>query len=260
MCLILLAWQCHPDYPLLVAANRDEYYQRPTRDAAFWPEDPDLLAGKDLEAGGTWLGIHRRGRFAAITNFRGGEQPETSALSRGLLPLQFLRNDLGAREYARQVQDQGSRYAGFNLLLIDGRELVYCSNVDNDVRSLPPGIYGLSNALLDTPWPKVERGRAGLESVMTQASVDVAALADTVSSRERAPDHELPDTGVGLEAERWLSAQFIHVDGYGTRATTGLSVSAQGAVSFLERNFSETGEPARERRHEGLRGESGPCP
>lgn len=241
MCLIILAYQCHPRYPLMVVANRDEFYERPTRNAVFWPEDPRVLAGRDLQSGGTWLGLQRQGRFAAITNHRSAVVVPPGAASRGLLPLEFLQGERSAAEYSAKIAETGSHYAGFNLLLLDETGLYYCSNVNAEARRLPGGIYGLSNATLDTPWPKVEQGRYDLQQTLVRDHVAPDDLADSVASREIAADDQLPDTGVGLEVERWLSAQFIHSEDYGTRATTSLTVSQEGEVRFLERNFGVGG-------------------
>lgn len=241
MCLILIAYQSHPRYPLVVVANRDEFYQRPTREAAFWPEDSRLIAGKDLEAGGTWLGVHRHGRFAAITNHRSTTEPPTAVRSRGHLPVDFLCGDMDAGNYAKALLEHGGEYAGFNLLLLDASGLHYCSNVSGQLRSLPAGIYGLSNAQLDTSWPKVELGRDKIRELLARDQLDLEELAGALAGREYAPDHLLPETGVGREAERWLSAQFIHSDDYGTRATTSITVGQQGEVDFMEQSFGAQG-------------------
>jgi uncharacterized protein with NRDE domain len=241
MCLILIAYQSHPSYPLVVVANRDEFYQRPTRDAAFWPEDEQLLAGKDLEGGGTWLGVHRGGRFAAITNHRSPGDPPPAARSRGQIPLDFLRGDRDAAEYATDLLQTGETYAGFNLLLHDDTGLYYCSNISGKLQPLAAGIYGLSNAQLDTPWPKVEQGRSNISELLSRDRLDLEELAGTLANRQYPDDELLPDTGVGLEAERWLAAQFIHSDTYGTRATTCMTLNNNGEVDFLEQRFGAQG-------------------
>ena len=237
MCLIALAWQAHPDYPLIVMANRDEFYRRPTTPARFWPEAPQLLAGRDLAAGGTWLGLTRHGRFAALTNYRDPAAP-TGERSRGLLVSGFLEGRLSAWDYANDVAAEGEHYGGFNLLLGDARELLVVSNRGTAPRRLTPGIHGLSNHLLDTPWPKVEKAKAGLAAALAQPMPEslLALLADD----RQADDSALPDTGVGVAMERMLSPLFIHSPQYGTRASTVLILGHERA-QFVEQTFDEKG-------------------
>ena len=236
MCLISLAYQSHPDYPLLVAANRDEYYHRPTATAQFWEDAPQLLAGRDLQAGGTWMGITRSGRFAAITNHRNPPTTPDSPRSRGMLTLDFLLGDMSPVSYLESLLPEAGRYAGFNLLLADHCGLFYFSNTELEPKVLPAGVYSLSNGLLHSRWPKQEIARQKLQSLLTQ-SIDHRRLQATVSSREPAADEFLPDTGVGLEMERALSPQFITTTQYGTRATTSLWVAATGEVELCEQNY-----------------------
>lgn len=237
MCLIALAWQAHPDYPLIVMANRDEFYRRPTAPARFWPEAPQMLAGRDLAAGGTWLGVTREGRFAALTNYRDPAAP-LGERSRGLLVSTFLQGQMSAGDYAGSVAAEGDDFGGFSLLLGDGRELMVVSNRGMAPTHLAPGIHGLSNHLLDTPWPKVEKAKAGLQRALADVAAEplLALLADD----RWADDAMLPDTGVGLIMERMLSPLFIHSPQYGTRAST---VLMQGHVraQFLEQTFDEHG-------------------
>ncbi|MCZ6830054.1 MAG: NRDE family protein [Gammaproteobacteria bacterium] len=246
MCLIILAHRQHHSYPLLVAANRDEYYQRPTEPAQIWPESGDLLAGKDLTAGGTWLGITRAGRFAAITNHRNPPTTPSNPRSRGLLTLDYLRGSMSPGHYLRKLAQDGAAYAGFNLLLGDGKELYYYSNIEGVSQRLAPGIYGVSNALLNTPWPKLKKGCQRLQRFLHSGEVEAheqrhAKLAEVVSDRALEPDHALPDTGVGTDLERLLSAQFICSEEYGTRATTTVLVREDGGISFSERSFRAGG-------------------
>ena len=238
MCLIVVGWRVHGEFPLAVAANRDEFHRRPTTAAAEWAEHPGIYAGRDLEAGGTWLGIGPGGRFAAVTNVRepGGAAGQRS---RGELPRRFLAGDDTAATYCRQVD--GSAYAGFNLLASDGHSLWYCSNRDPvAARELPPGIYGLSNHLLDSPWPKLltarERFAAALEHLP-----DPEPMFCILADDEIVPDTELPETGVPLEWERMLSAIFVRSPAYGTRASTVLTVAADGQLRFEERSFGADG-------------------
>jgi uncharacterized protein with NRDE domain len=243
MCLILFSYRAHPQFRLLIAANRDEFYSRPTAPADFWPEQPDLLGGKDLQAGGTWLGVNRAGRVAALTNYRDPSSLKPDAPSRGGLVTGFLTEDLPARRYMETVARQGERYNGFNLLAADSGGLFYYSNRGDGVRRLAPGVYGLSNHLLDTPWPKVVEGKKALAAQLAgKAPFDPEEIFVALADRSRPPDHRLPDTGVGLEKERMLSPPFITSEIYGTRSSMVVALGKDGTVRFLERTF-EAGEP-----------------
>lgn len=249
MCLIIFAHQQHASYPLLVAANRDEYYQRPTRGAHIWPGSERLLAGKDLTAGGTWLGITASGRFAAITNHRNPAHTPDQPRSRGLLTLDFLRGHMNPLNYLQDLSRSGSEYAGFNLLLGDGKELCYYSNVEGAPEQLTPGVYGLSNALLDTPWPKLDKGREQMRELVSDPRLAAdeqghAILARVVSDRTPNPGHHFEDENLDPELASLLSAQFISSDQYGTRATTSLLLHNNGNISFGEQNFSARGKAA----------------
>ncbi len=237
MCLILVAWRVHPDYPLVVAANRDEFFARPTAAAARWAEAPQILAGRDLEAGGTWLGIAAGGRFAAVTNVREPGKPQ-GPRSRGRLTADFLAGDMAAADYAAAID--GSAYAGFNLLVGDGRELWYAANRIAAPRRLPPGIYGVSNHLLDTPWPKLATAKARFAAALPRLPASEAFFA-LLADDEIVPDAHLPATGVSLEWERRLSAIFVRSPDYGTRASTLVCVAADGSASFRERRFDAGG-------------------
>jgi len=250
MCLILVAWQSHPDFPLVIAANRDEFYARRTRPVAWWGQAVSLLGGRDEEAGGTWLGINRRGRVAMLTNVRAPLERNPHAPSRGLLTLSALQSAGPMREWFTENARTASSYNGFNLLVgeplpvpargIDA-QLLYTSNRSasgaEDPRPLAPGIYGVSNAQLDTPWPKLARGVAAFACQVAN-TVNTEALLHLMANREMARDSELPNTGVPLDWERALSAIQIRAKGYGTRATTILTVRRDGTVNFLERAFS----------------------
>src|SRR5918992_4835252 len=221
MCLVLLALGLHPDYQLIVAANRDEFYDRPTAPADFWFDAPSVLAGRDLQAGGTWLGITRGRRFAAVTNYRQGQREPTATRSRGLLVSDFLSGDIGGLDYMERVERDASLYNGFNLIAGDSSELFYYSNREGEVRSLPPGVYGLSNHLLDTPWPKVAATKTAFGAILNDGGAELAEdLFRLLSNRNRARDDELPSTGVGPEWERLLSSAFIVSPDYGTRSST----------------------------------------
>jgi len=240
MCLIALAWRAHADYPLVVAANRDEFHERPSAAAQFWDDRPQILGGRDLECMGTWLGLTRAGKFAGVTNVRDATDARTGARSRGLLASAFLGNGVRAAEFTRQTAADGQAYRGFNLLVADRDELWWVSNRGDGPRRLAPGVYGLSNHLLDTPWPKVVRAKARLEQVLEVAPA-LDSLFELLADDARAPDPELPDTGVGLERERLLSPTKIVSGTYGTRCSTALTVSADGTVRFAERAFDREG-------------------
>jgi len=248
MCLILIAYRTHPAFPLVVGANRDEFYGRPTAPAEFWKDAPDVLAGRDLQASGTWLGITRSLRFAAVTNFRDGRDLKAGARSRGELTSAFLRGNASARQYLEDVRRQAGEFNGFNLFLADATGLYYYSNRDGEVRHLAPGTYGLSNHLLDTPWPKVVELKPRFDAAIRQP-LDPDAIGRLLADRGVAPDAALPDTGVGLERERILSAAFVQSADYGTRSTTALSVGADRIVRFKEWNFGPGGAPVGEREY-----------
>lgn len=241
MCLIALAWQAHPDYPLLVAANRDEFYARPTAPARFWEEAPQLLAGRDLKEGGTWMGVTRSGRFAALTNVR---EPGTPAghRSRGLLVSQFLLGELAPLDYLQAVAAEGQDYGGFNLLVGDRAQLAVYSNRQGEPHLLPPGVYGLSNRHLDSPWPKVQRLKSAFSAALAAAPEPEPLLAMLLDNTP-APDADLPETGVGLDMERMLSPCFVRSPMYGTRASTALLMGRERAL-FVEQSFvmGEAGE------------------
>lgn len=244
MCLILFAVAAHPDYPLVLAANRDEYYARPARPLQPWPEAPQLFAGKDLEAGGTWLGITRSGRFAAITNVREGAPREPGQRSRGELTHDFLLGSGSADAFSKFAYTQGENYAGFNLLLGDlsygTDDLYYCSNRGASPQRIAPGIYGLSNDRLDTPWPKVETGKRALAELLRSELTPEALLA-ILADRVQPRDDELPETGVGLALERVFASRFIASPLYGTRASTALLIDNNGHVQLWEQNFDSNG-------------------
>jgi uncharacterized protein with NRDE domain len=240
VCLILFAHRAHPAYRLVVAANRDEWFRRPTATAAFWPDAPHVLAGRDLEANGTWLGVTRTGRFAALTNFRDAENRRTDLPSRGALVSDFLTSEVAPEAYLRALRAEAGRYNGFSLLVADAGSMRYFSNRENDVRELPAGVYGLSNHLLDAPWPKVRAGKARL-SAQLDGALSAERLLEILDDTHPAPDDELPRTGVSLDWERQLSPLRIRAGEYGTRSSTVLLISTEGEVSYLERSFDPTG-------------------
>lgn len=249
MCLILFSYDDHPTYQLVVAANRDEFYERPTAPAAFWEDHPHVLAGRDEKAGGTWMGVTRHARWAAITNYRDPSTRREDARSRGHLVGDFLKEPSEPDEYLRRVADEANRYNGFNLLVGTPDELGYYSNRDGAVRMLEPGLYGLSNHLLDTGWPKVERGRKKMRRVLDEDEVAPESLLDVLYDTAKPDDERLPDTGVGLAGERVLSPMFIQSDSYGTRSSTVLMIDRTGHVTFVERTFEE-GQPSMTQRYD----------
>jgi uncharacterized protein with NRDE domain len=251
MCLVLIALDSHPDYSLILVANRDEFYDRPTAPAAFWADAPSVLAGRDLKAGGTWLGIDRRGRLAAVTNYRQGEREPPTARSRGRLVSDFLTGDTSALKHIERVQSEAGLYNGFNLIAGDAGGFFYYSNREGRVRTLAPGVYGLSNHLLDTPWPKVTSAKSAFGALLNGEATELTeALFTLLSDRSRAADALLPSTGVGPEWEHLLSSAFIASDGYGTRSSTVVLVGRNGNILFVERTFGPGGVPGREARFE----------
>jgi len=247
MCLILIAHRAHPAFRLVVGANRDEHYERPTAPADFWPDAPEVLAGRDLEAAGTWLGVTRGLRFAAVTNFRDPAALRSSgARSRGELTSRFLRSDAPAFEYMQEVRREAREYNGFNLFVADATGLYYFSNRDGAVRELGAGVFGLSNHLLDTPWPKVAELKPRFTAAL-HAPLDPEEIRSILADRTVAPDRALPDTGVGLERERALSPAFVVTEGYGTRSTTTLAIGTDGRVAFNEWSYARGGAPNGER-------------
>jgi uncharacterized protein with NRDE domain len=246
MCLVIFAYRCHPQYPLLLAANRDEFYARATRPAQFWPEHPQLLAGRDEVAGGTWMGITRQGRLAAITNYRDPNTRDTPARSRGELTLDFLAGSKSPASYLQQAQANACDYAGYNLLAGDADSLWYYSNSNPQMtapQALEPGIYGLSNALLDTPWPKSITGKQRLQALLDRPHPSLDELLSVVADQQLADNRDLHPLGLDQQMDRMLSAQFIQAPehGYGTRSTTALKIDMQGEVQWREVSFDDRG-------------------
>ncbi|WNJ19372.1 NRDE family protein [Pontibacter sp. G13] len=245
--MILFAKDVHPDYPLILAANRDEFYARPTARLDWWKDHPEVLAGRDLKAGGTWMGLSRSGRFSALTNFRDPSNIKEDAPSRGDLVSDFLKGHQSPAEYLAEVETNMKAFNGFNLLVGDQHELWWVSNeADQGKQQLSPGIYGLSNAILDTPWPKVLRGKAALAEIVGQSGkISPEPLFSMLKDPTIAPDSDLPQTGVPLEWERKLSAMYIAYpdSGYGTRVSTVCWVDRSGNWFVEERAYVPAGEP-----------------
>ncbi|MBU8880581.1 NRDE family protein [Bacillus sp. FJAT-29790] len=241
MCLILFAYKKHPKYKLIVAANRDEFYERPTASAYFWEDHPHILAGRDLEKMGTWMGVTSGGRFAALTNYRDPKEITAEKRSRGELVAGYLKGSLQPREYLQEAAKSRIIYPGYNLLAGNTDELYYYSNIEDKIQKVEPGIYGVSNHLLNTDWPKVKRGKEGLSTVMNgESEVNVEQLFALLQNADPAPDEALPSTGVSLEWERILSPMFIKSEGYGTRSSAVLLMTDE-EIYYKERVFSKEG-------------------
>ena len=242
MCLILFSYENHPDYRLILAANRDEYYNRPTSPIAFWDDMPQILAGRDLKHSGTWLGITKTGKIAAITNFRDPASIKEKAPSRGFLVSDFLSGDESPRHYLKRIKKTGYKYNGFNLLVGNNYELFYYSNLNKDIKKIKPGLYGVSNHLLDTSWPKVEKGKSELKTLLAGNNrLNSEDIFSILKDRSRPPDDKLPDTGVDLDWERLLSSLFIAGKRYGTRSSSIVLVTKDKKIIFKERTFIPEG-------------------
>lgn len=246
MCLILFAWRVNPRYPFIVAANRDEFFHRPTAVADFWTEAPTVLAGRDLEAGGTWMGVSTDGRFSALTNYRDPEQMQKDRPSRGKLVADFLTGADTPASYLERTNPFGQRCNGYNLLVGDRDSLWWSSNVSGETRRLAPGIYGVSNHWLNSPWPKIDAGRTALEAAI-MALPNTQGLWDMLVDPTIHADETLPQTGIGLEWERMLSAAFIRVPlnspSYGTRSSTVMLVGADGTTTYDEITWAVNASP-----------------
>jgi uncharacterized protein with NRDE domain len=244
VCLVLVAFEPSPAVRFVLAANRDEFYGRPTAPAAFWGDVPDLLAGRDLRAGGTWLGVTRSGRVAALTNYREPSAHRAGAPSRGELVVGFLKGRESGEDFLARIAPGAARYNGFSLLLYDGDSFWSFANTNGEAVRLSAGLYGLSNHLLETPWPKVSKTKARLLRLLEEPHVPPAwALLMILSDRTGAADEQLPKTGVPLEWERILSAPFIVSPTYGTRSSTALVIGRDATVHFAERSFGPDGQP-----------------
>lgn len=233
MCLIALAVSAHPVHSLVVAANRDEWRARESEPAHFWPDHPELLAGRDRQAGGTWMGITRSGRFAAVTNFRDPSDTRSTARSRGGLVTAFLLSSLGAKAFLDGIARDAQEYNGFNLIVGDRERVFYFSSTQKEIREVPPGVHALSNHVLDEPWPKVQRASSAMLVALSAPDVE-APLFAMLSDATPARDEELPTTGVGLAWERRLSPPLITGSDYGTRVSTVLVADRDGRTRFCE--------------------------
>lgn len=244
MCTLVFAWDSHPRYRFVFAGNRDEFHDRPTECADWWAESP-ILAGRDLEAGGTWLAVDRSGRFAVVTNFREGRPPGAGNKSRGELITDFLKSD-DCDLFRERLDARTDAYSGYNLIYGDLRNALYYHSNRGHSGGINPGLHGISNHLLDTPWPKVNRASAGLTELLAQPVIQTEQLLDILEQRQPADDSELPDTGVGVEMEKLLSSIFIVSPGYGTRCSTVMLLDRDGLLQFVERRFDPDGSVAGE--------------
>jgi uncharacterized protein with NRDE domain len=240
MCLIIFAFQHHEKYPLIVCSNRDEFYNRPTLAAQPWPENPQIFAGQDLQAGGTWLGLNLNGRFAAITNYRSNSTPPPTAISRGTLCSDFLNSSMEARDYLARIDNNRERYAGFNLLVGSSKELLYYSSSQSKVVTIKPGVHGLSNGFLNEEWPKLKSGKIAMTKLLKH-STDQQRLFEILQDRRQADNPHLPDTGINKNLERLLSSRFIKSPEYGTRNSTVLMINKKHEAQWLEQNFDNNG-------------------
>ena len=237
MCLILFSWQQNPSHPLILIANRDEFYQRATEELHHWESPAGIAAGRDLKAGGTWLAAHPSGRFAALTNVRSQHQHTAKAPSRGELIPDFLTSKLTLHQWCKQLQQRGHQYSGFNLLFGDIRnsQLFCYNNQTRRLIELKPGLYGLSNAELDDDWPKVTRGKQLLENVLSQPIVpNLDALWPILSDDQQPLVNQLPDTGIGLTAEQLLAPITIRSEQYGTCSSMIMISQGTHAVAIHE--------------------------
>ncbi len=235
MCLIVFAYNSHPDFKLILAANRDEFYDRPTSPAGWWKDHQGILAGRDLKAKGTWMGVDKNGRFAAVTNYRDISNIREDVRSRGDLPVEFLLREDSSKKYCEEVLQKGDEYNGFNLLTLDD-EMTHISNYENKVNLLGDGVYGLSNALLDTAWPKVEKAKNSFKAKIRD-DFRLEDLIQLMQDEEVASDRDLPETGLPLEVERAVSAMCIRTSNYGTCCSTAITIDYKGKVEFMEKSY-----------------------
>ena len=241
MCLIGVALRAHPKFELVIAANRDEFHDRASATAAPWADHPQIFGGRDLRQKGSWLAVSTAGRLAAVTNVRRMVPPDPSAPSRGQLVAEFLKGGASAAEFARALAGEAENYSGFNLLLYDGAELRYVTNTPGfRDEAVTPGVHALSNASLDTPWPKTRRLRQALEAWCADKWETHTPLIKALADRTPAAEAELPDTGVGKQLERLLSPPFIVSPNYGTRCSTLVAVGS-GRIEFTEKRFERSG-------------------
>lgn len=242
MCILFIAVNEHKDYPLIVAANRDEFFARPTEQSAFWNNQSDILGGTDLQAGGTWMGFNKNGRLSALTNVRDPQRIDPDATTRGELVSHFLTNDMSNDNYLTVLRKTKDNYNGYNLLFGDWHDLWVYNNHQDKVQKLGDGVFGLSNADLNSPWPKINKGVTNLKDYCQHDEpIDADELFALLRDDTQAQDDMLPKTGVPIEWERKLSSIFINSKDYGTRSSTLLLIDKNNLVSWQERSFDRAG-------------------
>lgn len=237
MCLITFAWKHHPNYQLILVANRDEFYERPTAPLGYWHDFPEVVGGRDLKEGGTWMGMHRSGRLTAITNHRDLANIKENAPSRGNLTRDFLTGQASSPSFFERVKDELDLFNGFNLLTLENSELHYFNNVEKQLLKIKPGIYGLSNAFLGTPWPKVEKAKQYFEVSLKKPKPDITEMMEWMADAEPAADELLPSTGVSREWEKQLSSMCIKTESYGTCCTTVITIDNDNRVEYSEKTY-----------------------
>jgi uncharacterized protein with NRDE domain len=237
MCLIVFGYDIHPDYKLIFAGNRDEFYQRPAVKAHFWDDKPEILGGRDAKAGGTWLGVNRSGEFAAITNYRDIPRHDPNAKSRGHIITDYLSGKMSWNDYLQDLHQNDEIYNGYNLIAGDLNGMGHYSNYENEVNVIKPGVHGISNALLNTPWFKVEKAKDRFEHLLNTGSLDDESLFSLLTDSEKAVTSELPETGLEPEMEKAVSSIFIKTPDYGSRCSTLLYIKRDGTVRFVERSY-----------------------
>lgn len=242
MCLIAFAHQVHPDYPLILIANRDEFYERSTRKAQFWIEEgyPTILAGKDLVGKGTWLGVAKTKKWGALTNYRDLNNLKENPPTRGMLVLDYLKSNQTPKKYLEEIQPKAHEYDGFNLLLGMQNKIYHYSNVSNLITEIPPGVHSLSNALLNTPWRKAESLKIELQKEILGKKWTKKSVLNLLLDETKAANNELPKTGLNYEMEKAVSSRFIRTEHYGTRCSTVLIVDSHNKISFLEQTYEAT--------------------
>lgn len=240
MCLITFAYEALEDYPLIIVANRDEFYERPTATAHFWEDEPTILAGRDLLQGGSWMGVSVSGRFAAITNHRDPSLPESGLLSRGEIVQQFLTSSMTSSAFLSNLRSKKQAYGGFNVLVFDGKELQHYNNILNEGFVVESGVHSLSNGSLHSTWPKMIFAQTNLKNALTQhEKINAERLLPLLLDQTQAPDKALPDTGVGIHLERLLSSLFVKMPNYGTRCSTAIVFHKNGHIEFVERTYAD---------------------
>jgi uncharacterized protein with NRDE domain len=235
MCLVAIAWKVNPDFPLIISANRDEFFERPTQSLHQW--DSKIYAGKDLRSGGTWLGFHANGRWALLTNYRNSSTSIKPTISRGKLVQNWLEGQFAPKQYLEEIEKSQEKYEGFNLLVSDGKSLWYLSNYGNGIEAIKPGIHAISNGLLNAPWPKTELARAQLTALM-ETEPNENKLLHILKSTETYELEKLPGTGVSIDMETGLSAQLVRIGAsYGTVSAMAVVQEALGIVRMKERTY-----------------------